>query len=439
MTTDTFGNFIEQRHDVERSAALLKRLYLVERELMRALAAKHIAIENWTAKNIMPRHWWVASLHADDLRERVLELRYPRRDVDRDHDPNLTAFLAELTKGEADTEFLVGIYRVLRPALAAACREYLAEADPIADAPSIYKLEHILFDIERAAAEDGELLASLDPAEVEAAQPWVDYLTAFMNAMGGILGEGPQADLPLDHPCAGRETWVVPEKCVRPREFHPARVESPGRPPENHREQQVWYGIDHANEVWAAEAPAAFLWQMPKMPWNFFTDVARWSYDEMRHAQLGARRLDAWGFQMGVDYPMVGDPVDAIYEKGGGPLEILALLYYFEKDAPAHRMVTKKEFGAMDDSDTAIDTDYDWADEAIHLKYGFTWLQHIVGADKPDELKALVERAGEMWNTWLAERWENGEDLYGPYMERIEARIHEAASAADVAQGAAAR
>ena len=215
----------------------------------------------------------------------------------------------------------------------------------------------------------------------------------------------------------------MPEKCVRPREFHPARVESPGRPPENHREQQVWYAIDHANEVWAAEAPGGFMVQMPNMPWNFYTDVARWSYDEMRHAQLGARRLNAWGFEMGVDYPMVGDPVDAIYEKGGGPLEILALLYYFEKDAPAHRMVTKKEFGAMDDTDTAIDTDYDWADEAIHLKYGFTWLQHIVGADKPDELKALVERAGEMWNTWLAERWEKGEDLYGPYMERIEARI----------------
>jgi len=426
MTTDTFGNFSEPRHDVERSAALLKRLYLIEREQMRALAAKHVAIENWTAKNAMPRHWWLSSLHADALRERVLELRYPRRDVDKDHDKGLAAFLDELAKGEADAEFLCGIYQVLRPAVAAACREYLAEADPIADAPSIYKVEHILFDIERAQAEDDAIVASLDPAAVAGAQPWVDYLGKYLEAIGGVLGEGERSDPPLDDPCANRPDYEVPEKCVRPREFAPARVESPGRPPETHREQQVWYAIDHANEVWAAEAPAAFMWQMPKMPWDFFLDVARWSYDEMRHAQLGARRLDAWGFQMGIDYPMVGDPVDAIYEKGGGPLEILALLYYFEKDAPAHRMVTKKEFTAMDDTDTAIDTDYDWADEAIHLKYGFIWLQHIVGADKPDELKALVERAGDMWNTWLAERWDKGEDMYGPFMERIEARIREA-------------
>ena len=423
MTADTFGNYNEPRHDVDRSAALLKRLYLAERELMRVLGAKHIAIENWVAKNQLPRHWWVASRHADALRERVLELRYPRRDVDRDHDADLAAFLNELPKGDADAEFLLGIYGVLRPALRAAYAEYLAQADPIADAPSIYHIDHIMFDWERSAAEDAAILAEISVAERAAAQPWVEYLTNYLQSIGGVPGESDRTEPPLDHPCAGRPDWVVPQKAVRPREFAPARVESPGRPPSNRREQQVWYAIDHANEVWAAEAPAAFMWQWPKMPWNFFTDDARWSYDEMRHAQLGARRLDAWGFEMGIDYPMVGDPIDAIYEKGGGPLEILALLYYFEKDAPAHRMVTRKEFSEMDDTDTAIDTDYDWADEAIHLKYGYTWLQHIVGADKPAELKELVERAGEMWNTWLAERWDSGDDMYGPFMERIEARI----------------
>jgi len=423
MTNDTFANHNEPRHDVDLSAALLKRLYLIERELMRVLGAKHIAIESWVAKNQLPRHWWVASRHADALRERVLELRYPRRDVDKDHDAGLASFLNELPKGSADAEFLLGVYVVLRPALREAYQAYLSEADPIADAPSIYQIEHILFDWERASAEDEAVLAALDPAEVTAAQPWVEYLTAYLASIGGILGDQPRTAAPIDHACAGRPDWVVPQKAVRPREFAPARVESPGRPPTNHREQQVWYAIDHANEVWAAEAPAAFMWQWPKMPWNFFTDVARWSYDEMRHAQLGARRLKGWGFEMGTDYPMVGDPIDAIYEQGGGPLEILALLYYFEKDAPAHRMVTRKEFSEMDDTDTAIDTDYDWADEAIHLKYGYTWLQHIVGADKPAELKELVERAGEMWNTWIAERWDTGDDLYGPFMERIEARI----------------
>jgi uncharacterized ferritin-like protein (DUF455 family) len=207
------------------------------------------------------------------------------------------------------------------------------------------------------------------------------------------------------------------------------------RRPTSIREEQVWYAIDHANEVWAAEVPGAFMWQFPNMPWAFYLDVARWGYDEMRHARMGMRRLDAWGFEMGVDYPMVGDPIHAIYEKGGGPLEILALLYFFEKDAPAHRVVTRREFTEIGDSDTAFDTDFDWADEAIHLRYGYTWLQHFVGADKKEELNELVQRAGRMWDEWLAERWNKGEDGYGPFMERIEARIAQAREESDAAVG----
>lgn len=419
--TDTFASHIETRHDVDTASALLKRLYLAERDLMRSLGAWHISLEHWEAKLVVPRHWWLASRHADALRTRVLELRYPRRDVDKDHDPRLARFLGELVRAQSDAEFLTGIYGVMLPALANAYQDFIDEADPITDAPSIALITHALIDLDEVLTAGDALLASLD--EPGQAAAWRDYLTLSLDAIGGLLGIAATADHPEQHPCASRPDYVVPQVAVRPKSFAPARVESPGRPPRNRREQQVWYAIDHANEVWAAEVPGAFMWQFPNMPWAFYTDVARWGYDEMRHAQLGMRRLAAWGFEIGQDYPMVGDPIHAIHEMGGGPLELLALLYYFEKDAPAHRMVTKKEFDAMDDADTAIDTDFDWADEAIHLKYGFTWLQHLVGADKPDEMKALVQRAGQMWDTWLAERWDRGEDLYGPFMERIEARI----------------
>ena len=429
MTTDTFANHLKPRHDVDAASSQLKRLYLAERELMRSLGAWHISLESWPGKLAMPRHWWLASVHADALRTRVLELRYPRRDVDKDHDSRLAAFLADLVRAESDAEFMTGIYSVMIPALETAYRTYLADADPITDSPTVYLIRHALVDYDELRQAGESLLGDLSEADRLAAGAWRGYLEQSLAALGGLLGLDAPASPPLDHACAARPDYVVPQVAVRPRTFNPARVESPGRPPQTPREQQVWYAIDHANEVWAAEAPGAFLWQFPNMPWAFYTDVARWSYDEMRHAQLGMRRLAAWGFEIGKDYPMVGDPIHAIYEMGGGPLELLALLYYFEKDAPAHRMVTKKEFDAMDDADTAIDTDFDWADEAIHLKYGYTWLQHLVGTDKPEDLKALVQRAGDMWDTWLADRWDNGEDLYGPYMERIDARIGAAAAA----------
>jgi ferritin-like metal-binding protein YciE len=431
MAQSRYAGFAQPQRSVDAAARLLKRLFLTERETMRALGAKQIGIANWELKAATPRHLWQDSRHANALRERVLELRYPRRDVDVDHDPTLTAFLDHLTRAQTDAEFALGMYGVVKPALIAAYRKYLTQADELNDAPSIYHLKHILIDEQEQLAEMAPILAALPAEELAAAQPWADALRAHLSAIGGLLGEGTQGEIPTDPYYSGRPPYELPRRAVRDPRFEPAVVESPGRPATSLREQQVWYAIDHANEVWAAEVPGAFMWHFRDMPWGFYTDVARWSYDEMRHSLMGIRRLAAWGFEMGIDYPMVGDPYHAILEQGGGLLDVLALLYYFERDAPANRQKTKKKFTAMEDAASTQDTDYDWADEAIHLKYGYTWLQHLFNSDK-EKMSEVVARAGEMWDTWLAERWERGEDSYGPFMERIEAKIA-AAEQADLA------
>jgi hypothetical protein len=115
MSANPYTNFTLPQRGVEDSAQQLQRLYLIERETMRALGAWHMSIANWELKTLVPRHWWQDSLHANALRGRVLELRYPRRDVDSRHDPQLLAFLAELTRAQTDAEFALGIYGVLKP------------------------------------------------------------------------------------------------------------------------------------------------------------------------------------------------------------------------------------------------------------------------------------------------------------------------------------
>lgn len=401
---------------------------------MRALGARQMAVATWELKVATPRHMWHDSMHADALRNRVLELRYPRRDVEAGHDPDLIAFLDHLTRAESDAEFALGVYTVLKPALIAAYNAYLAQADELNDAPSIYQISHILIDEQEQLTAIAPVLAGLPPDEIAAAQPWVAHLHAHLGAIGGLAGDGPRSEVPATPGYADRPPYEVPTRAVRDPRFSPAVVESPTRPATTQRERQVWYAIDHANEVWAAEVPGAFMWAYRDQPWNFYTDVARWSYDEMRHSLSGVRRLTAWGFELGVDYPMVGDPYHAILEQGGDLRDVLALLYFFEKDAPAHRQQTTRQFRAMDDMATTQDTDYDWADEAIHLKYGYTWLQHMLG-DEKERLPEVVARAGSMWDTWLAERWERGEDGYGPFMERLDARIAAAEREAEAIAG----
>jgi len=430
MAIDRFGEVGQTLRGVEDSARLLKRLYLVERETMRAIGAWHLAVADWDLKVAMPRDWWQDSLHADALRNRVLELRYPKRDVDSDHDPALVSYLESLTRATTQAEFALGIYTVVKPALVAAYRDYLAGGDPLNDGPTFQHLTHILIDEEAQLAQIASIIAALPADELAEAQGWAAYLTESLSAIGGVLGEGERGAYPVDSAYEDRPAYQVPTRAVRDPRFMPATVESPTRPPKNERERQVWYAIDHANEVWAAEVPGAMLWEFTNMPWQFYLDVARWGWDEMRHALMGKRRLDAWGFEMGVDYPMVGDPYHAVLEKGGNLLDVMALLYYFEREAPRYKQQEKKRLDEVGDTSSAQDTDYDWADEAIHLRFGYTWLNHILGDKAKAELQPLVSRAGEMWETWLTERWERGEDQYGPYMERLDAKIGAAEAAA---------
>src|SRR5215212_5025744 len=119
MSIDRFGEVGQTLRGVEDSARLLKRLFLVEREMMRAIGAWHISVADWDLKVALPRDWWQDSLHADTLRNRVLELRYPKRDVDSDHDPALIAFLESLTRATTEAEFALGIYEVVKPAVVA--------------------------------------------------------------------------------------------------------------------------------------------------------------------------------------------------------------------------------------------------------------------------------------------------------------------------------
>jgi hypothetical protein len=423
VSSGQYGNVEVNLRGVEESARLLKRLYLSERETMRALGAWHFSVADAGLKAMFPRDWWQDSLHADALRNRVLELRYPKRDVDNDHNPELVGFLGEITRAQSETEFALGIYEVVKPGLIAAYEAYAVGADPIADAPSLQHIAHILIDEREQIRNAGPVLAALSADEIAKAQPWVEYLRNYLTAIGGFLGENASGAIPTDHPAAGRPAYEVPRVAARDPRYGPARVESPLRRPRNLRERQVWYAIDHANEIWAAEVPGAMMWQFEKMPWQFYLDAARWGYDEMRHAEMGIRRLRAWGFEPGIDYPMVGDPYHAILEKGGDLYDVLALLYYFEREAPKFKQQVKADYDNLGDTATAQDTDYDWADEAIHLKYGFTWLTHIFGDKAKTDMEPAVRRAGEMWETWLQERWDNGEDGYGPYMERIEAKI----------------
>src|SRR5689334_7449718 len=99
-----------QQARVDQASSYLKRCYTAERQLMRTLAAWYVDTSQWDLKRQLANDMWLTSRHADMLRTRVLELRYPRRDVDKKYDPDVMQWAAEFAKASDSEAFVAGIY-----------------------------------------------------------------------------------------------------------------------------------------------------------------------------------------------------------------------------------------------------------------------------------------------------------------------------------------
>src|SRR4051812_15354790 len=126
----------EDHTRVNDASAILKRFYIAERQLMRVTAGWFVKTSQWDLKFQLAVDQWQAIEHADALRTRVLELRYPRRDVDKKYDGDVMAFMGEVAKAASVREFIAGVYEVLLPALVEGYQSYLQRADPLDDSPT---------------------------------------------------------------------------------------------------------------------------------------------------------------------------------------------------------------------------------------------------------------------------------------------------------------
>jgi hypothetical protein len=83
----------------------------------------------------------------------------------------------------------------------------------------------------------------------------------------------------------------------------------------------------------------------------------------MRHAMMGERRLLAYGFEIGVDVPMVPDHWVGVCAPRG--LEaMLFVVHGLEQGGPKWKAMLKEELWRMGDPYSSQDCHYDWANEA---------------------------------------------------------------------------
>ncbi|MCX6927186.1 MAG: DUF455 family protein, partial [Verrucomicrobia bacterium] len=395
--------------DVEQASGLQRRLYRTIRETMRAMAGRISGVANWEAKKLLARHIWLDAEHANAIRQRVLELRFPRIDVDLEVDKALCAVLEKLPSTVSDAEFLAGIYRVVKPAILAAVERYLHQSDALDDAPSHRLLRPVVEELREELNVFESLWEELPEDDRTRAVVWEGWVKDALAAAGGVFGADSGQPLLARAGLSDRPRYAIAMMPRRDPRWLPAITQVPPRPPRTPQEQQVWVAIDHVNEVWACELPAALIWHHEKMPWALYYDTARWAYDEMRHAMMGERRLLAYGFQVGVDVPMVPDHWMGVAARGG--LEsMLFVVHGLEQGGPKWKAQLKSDLWAMGDPFSSQDCDYDWADEAGHIRYGVDWIKALF----PDLPKSEME--------WIAEKHRTGQHGYDVFLPRIEAK-----------------
>jgi hypothetical protein len=259
-------------YTVDESAGRFANYFHVLRELVH-LTAGHLALEpRFEVKALLGDH-----LH-DDARATT---KVGRRLHELGGAPGAPgaelAALLDRASGADTPAYLEVAYGQLKPTLIAALRVHLAALDPLLDEPSLRVLTQLLHRQERHTAE----------LPAGGAPPAFDDLGA----------------LPTD-PHQTRALRLLP------------RLQRPSRDafievtdgPEPHPVHALMNG-----ELCAAELSARNSHEHPDMPWDFHVDMARQTWDEIRHAEVYDRLMTTeldlhWG-----DHPVAFTRFQELY------------------------------------------------------------------------------------------------------------------------------
>jgi 1,2-phenylacetyl-CoA epoxidase catalytic subunit len=180
---------------VEATAQRIRHYRYAEERMMRILAGWIALTPELSAKLLLGRQVWDCAQHADLWGRRLPELRAPAQ-VSEPPGHAFVRFMDALESRSAEEETLerlTGIYRVLKPHLAATYAHHLEHANPVYEPPTLRILERCLIE-ERQHLADGErmlvALANSEPRRARVAA-WEAELTRRLAEAGGMTGSSP--------------------------------------------------------------------------------------------------------------------------------------------------------------------------------------------------------------------------------------------------------
>jgi len=428
ITTDQYG--VDTRklggyYGVDRNAAILTRFRDAEFHSMMSQMAWLARIPEWEIKKQVGRFLHDDAQHANLLRTRLRELRRPPRKQLRSA-REFTSFLWLVEQAPDSASLLAGVYRVLKPKLISAYHHHIQRTDPVADEPTIKLLERIIEDHEKHIRYMDGAIQMITPDTVAAhrVSGWVERLEETFARSGGLIMD-PQVEVlenddetaPLS---AEAPYWTPATLAARdPKRFRRcSHAEGMAYVKDmTAKEKMMWHwhqGSD--NEMMAGELGSSSARENLDMPWEFFMDMARLTWDEVRHTEIFEKRLEAAGgylgmhpvlpgnyaYRMSLDYPMRATDLHLMGEARGQ----LALL------------ARRDTHGVFGDELSSKMFDYVHADEDKHVSFGRIWVTEHLLQNEPGRAKKILEEV-------LHSREINGEVIGVPFVQKPKAETDE--------------
>jgi hypothetical protein len=365
---------------VHEAGTRLHHLCFVERRLMFFCVAQLVQTPSRDLKLLLGRAQYLAAQRCTVWRERLRELRMPKARIENCPSTPLALALDEALYCTNDEE-IAGVSLSLHGGLMDCYQRYLEQTNPLADAPTcdlikshlvlLSEITDALRDLNPAPKEHqpgvSSDLSSVASAKEEALAKAEARIQRFITAAGGLDGSQPAADAPLTP-----ERATAPFKISR-ESGRPAQREVVWdyiKPPiEDSADYFVYMLGIRFSEINVAEGVAIVMYETPDMPWEFYYDLSRHLWDEVRHAMMGEAAIESIYGDRGA-IPM--REYERVYCMEASPLEQYATLGVEIEGGQMRYPVGKRgewEF-CRDVARRPLMTtfqDFDWADEVLHV------------------------------------------------------------------------
>jgi hypothetical protein len=299
------GRQLGGKFSVAENAKRLMRFFYFERRLAQAIGAWTLAIPEFEVKLEAGRHLFYHADAARSLRERLHEQEKTLKQIDEFRDAEIDRFIDELLSAADAAELLVGLHQVAGAALATAYRHHVDDTDAVTDAPTVRLLRRILLDYEPMLAWADEAVAAYVAGGVDESRlaAWRWHLQKLLTSIGGATGADSRIPAPLPLRSVQRtfERGTKPQRDQRFVTFantgdYDVADGEPRYPAGSYESLRLRFLRTQRDEVDAIEAFGTFLWDIRFRDFQAEYDLARITWDETRHTEIGHRTLLAAGY-----------------------------------------------------------------------------------------------------------------------------------------------